>query len=669
MSAKIVFMDSEMRTIVCSENYHYKLSLTKAVEQHRKAEPSKKNMSATLPVTRASDQSSDEFETAGKGSKRPRKRRRLRYNAAYHELFQSTADEITSGGVEGGDSYLQPSQVGLTLWSPEEKETLFMVVSKKGKDDLKAIAEAIGSKSEPEVHVYLQLLQGTSELQHHHGSVNVPAAFEVSEACTDVLDAAADAILAKEQELDEGREREVFGDLWLLDEALATTLGDPTEDSETFRAVNDHPQLLHALEILNLQSWLDLSSRIFMNPRDLTDNWRSYADKDQTPSIYASAFLDFHHLVVTVTKRLVSSAIFFAKSRLRVKETKKHGHGNNVRQEDVIAAVGVLGMEPDAIRFWHGAARRCRTDVYEGVRIRKCLGKYSYEEVERILIQPEGGVSSVPVSPYKEHIPLPGREKSAEDEIGDEDSDLDSTHESRDAEISGYAESLDLQASHEEEQHLWDLFPQILNRPLQTDFAPDLPKRKRVSPASEDEASNWRDYMDYQRPWQRYKTPVPLTSFARNRALYQRKPAFGSSGDIEDLSECTRDSEEQDRASPRETGWLDGAMDELRSDGERAEAESEAGPGDDEEQGEEGQSNPSSDAGKTSHSPAHYDHEMRDADDEDDGHRRRGRSVKRSGSAFPSSTQRTSPERDPKVTIETDSRGGMSTSESDSDDD
>jgi len=56
---------------------------------------------------------------------------------------------------------------------------------------------------------------------------------------------------------------------------------------------------------------------------------------------------------------------------------------------------------------------------------------------------------------------------------------------------------------------------------------------------------------------------------------------------------------------------------------------------------------------------------MRDADSEDEGHRYRGRSVKRSGSSVASSVRGKSPERDPRIAAESDDeREGMSASES-----
>jgi len=561
-------------------------------------------MPVALPVSSSSGQSSNESEDTEQGPKKPRKHRRVRYNHAYHDLVKSAVNKIESGSVMVGEPQLQPSQVGLTFWSSEEKEKLFGTLSKKGKDGLKTIAEAIGSKSEPEVHVYLQLLQHTAELQDLHGPdsepvnfTDIPAAFEVSEACTDVLDAAAGAVLAEEQKCDKEKEREVFGDFWLLDETIAKAMADPTADDGSSRAMSDHPQLQHALELLNLESWLELSSRIFMNPQELADNWRGYVDKGQTPSICASAFIEFHNLVVTVTKRLVSSAIFFAKSRIRAKTTTKHGHENTVRQEDIMAAVDVLGMETNAIRFWHGAARRCRLDVYEGVRIRKCLGKYSYEDVERILMHPGGGASSVPQSPSENDTSSPDRKDASADESDvrgdDEVSDADGTHEGRDTKI---AEVLDQQASREEEQRLWDLFPQIMKRPLQSNEIHDLPKRKRVSRTLEGRTSNWRDYMDYQKPWQRHKAPVSPASFARNRNVHRRNPTLEPTGDMDDSSEHTHDAEDQDGVSPQD-GFLDGAIDGLRSDGERAEAESEVEEAsDDQDRAGDGQLSSHSDA-------------------------------------------------------------------------
>lgn len=581
---------------------------------------------------------SDDSEDATGTPRKLRKRRKPRYNAAYQELLHNTCEEISSGGVEVNEPVLQPSQLGLTLWSSEEKEVLFTVLSTKGKDDLKAIAEAIGSKSEPEVHVYLQLLQQMTENQRTSGSdsgmvdfTEVPAAFEISEACTTVLDAAADAMLVKERELAEEKGREYFGDFWLLDASLAEGKDNSAEASGPSQEMSEHPQLQYALELLKLDNWLHLSSRIFMNPRDLTDNWRCYADKGETPSIHASAFIDFHNLAVIVTKRLVSSAIFFAKSRLRVTKTRKHGHQHRVRQEDIMAAVDVLGMEPDAVKFWYGAARRCRLDVHETVTVKKCSGQYSLEEIEGILMQPGGKASSVPTSPSGEHVLLSESEGmfagNSEGQTDDEVSDAIGTRADGDAELTTRAEALDQQVSREEEQHLWSLFPQTVKRPLQTDHTRDeLPKRQRISIPSEDTSSDWRDFMDYQTPWQRHRTPVPPANFIKNRKLYREKPALTPLGDMKQFSEHSHALEEQDEASPLENGSSDGVVDDLKPDIERAQAEYEAHTSDTEGQDEEGPLSSPDDTRNETPSPVHYHYEIDGADSEGDTPHHRGRS-------------------------------------------
>lgn len=579
---------------------------------------------------------SDDSEDATGTPQTLRKRRKPRYDAAYQELLHNTSEEISSGGVEVSEPVLQPSQVGLTLWSSEEKEVLFTVLSTKGKDDLKGIAEAIGSKSEPEVHVYLQLLQQMTDYRRTSGSdsgmvdfTEVPAAFEISEACTTVLDAAADALLVKERELAEENGREAFGDFWLLDASLAAGEDNSTEASGHSQEMSDHPQLQSALELLDLDSWLHLSSRIFMNPRDLTDNWRSYADKGETPSIHASAFIDFQNLAVIVTKRLVLSAIFFAKSRLRVTKTRKHGHQNRVRQEDIMAAVDVLGMEPDAVKFWYGAARRCRLDVYESATVKKCSGQYTLEEVEGILMQPGGRASSVPTSPSGEHVPLSESEGMfADDSEGQTDADVSDaggTRAAGDAEMITRAEALDQQASREEEQYIWSLFPHTVKRPLQTDHSRDeLPKRRRISISLEDKASDWREFMDYQPPWQRHRTPVLPANFIKNRKLDRERPALTPLGNMKQGSEHSHSSDEQDEASPIEDGPSDGVVANLKPDVERAEVEYEADSSDAED--DQGPLGSPDDTRNETPSPVHHDYEIDDAESEEDTPQHRGRS-------------------------------------------
>ena len=92
--------------------------------------------------------------------------------------------------------------------------------------------------------------------------------------------------------------------------------------------------------------------------------------------------MTLHHL-----RKIIQTSTFCAESRIR--NTKDHGYTAKafVKEQDVAAAIGVLGLHDDASHFWIKLARRNELKVVEDDR--KKDGKYAkplhYAEVERIL--------------------------------------------------------------------------------------------------------------------------------------------------------------------------------------------------------------------------------------------------------------------------------------------
>ncbi|CAA9960592.1 Zn-clus domain containing protein [Pyrenophora teres f. maculata] len=147
--------------------------------------------------------------------------------------------------------------------------------------------------------------------------------------------------------------------------------------------------------LLQPHAMLKLSKTFFMNRSPTIPSpwahWSEYtSDLAQEPAMYRSALNNFHSLVVSVTKRLVQTAIFQANSRLRSRRQRVDKINTPLlKKRDVLAAIDVLGMKRDGHERWRGVARRC------GLRV-DC-GKWSHykphgtsrevpwDEVERIL--------------------------------------------------------------------------------------------------------------------------------------------------------------------------------------------------------------------------------------------------------------------------------------------
>lgn len=339
----------------------------------------------------------------------------------YLDLLNDDIAEINHG-IGFDDGHLAASQIGASYWSIAEKEACFRQLCLSGPGNLETLASAIGTKSAPEVQAYVLLLQeGVRELENSSKASDrftfedVPAACEVSPECEDLATLAADAIAERVESDDAEKERETHGQWWLIDETTAGELEDQFEaedsaHSPTDQHVNDQDGVQNNVEagpddhagslavpaanLLDSVNFLKLSSRLFMNSASDPDaNWHTHLDpnSDQDgPSIYRTAFDDFHNLAVSLTRRLVQASIFQALSRLRSASDSRLVPA--VNGNDVAAAVDIVGSKVDRDKYWATAARRCGVEVYsEADKFRdgrpgtKRGFKLTYEEVEREL--------------------------------------------------------------------------------------------------------------------------------------------------------------------------------------------------------------------------------------------------------------------------------------------
>jgi len=298
-----------------------------------------------------------------------------------------------------------------------------------------------------------------------------------------------------------------------------------------------------------LETFLDLSERIFMNSRDSELNWRSYVDLSavsEGPSIFTSAFIELHCLIVDLTKCLISSAIFLAMSRHRMRT--KYNSAKLVRRQDVLTAMSALGMKQDATNFWPAAARRCNLEVYHKIRQNQYVGKYDYDDLEKVLKQPptrkpiigptdpqqngepedSGAVSStetveVDLDEQQRNVSECGSTESKDPK--DDIHSLSSEDSEMQEEI--YLEALDQQASHAEEQKWWKL----LGKRQRTDENISLPKRPRLQYLWNNEKGDWREGLGYRTPWQNFSKPVSEAGL-NNRVAHSVCDPEGPEGGI-----------------------------------------------------------------------------------------------------------------------------------------
>ena len=534
-------------------------------------------LNAFDPASESSEKSSAFSDDRSMSRGRPRKRRiteistsshsrlkRLKYlyKDDYRKLLNGTVAEIASFKSLETDTQLQKSQIGVTLWSSEEKGAFFRALARRGRHDIRGIAADVGTKSESEVYVYSDVLfKAAADQQIHRirkspldDTSNQEAAFEVQEDCCAALNLAGEALSALQQNEEERAEKQKHKEFALLTPRIARWVERCVEVPPGGK--EDVIQQIPAAGILNLMNFLALSKRFFMNSVIAEDNWRSYIGKKiKSPSIMYAAFSDFHTLLVSITQRLVQTSLFFAMSRLRAMSASGHYiPESHVRLQDVLAAINVLGMKTNAKLYWARLARKCKLRVYDNVRHRKVFGKkYSYAELERILSPSMTSDPDSPKTTTKDASTSKSQEASksrecrtlkylpgnaldisiSSDSMSDSDggltalskdeeplastshstNDQDHKQEGYDALQDAYLEALDLQTSRDEERRLWEILGENAAEkmePIDVKLAKSpLPKRK-----DEYELLDWTGFIDYAGEWERHKTQVFGSIFA-----------------------------------------------------------------------------------------------------------------------------------------------------------
>jgi len=359
--------------------------------------------------------------------------------------------------------------------------------------------------------------------------------------------------------------------------------------------------------LLQPEVMLTLSREVFMNRSDGIPSpwphWSHYISEVATePSIYRTAFNDFHRLVISVTRRLVQTAIVQATSRMRSQWSRKEkGSYPLVKSKDVYTAIDVLGMKRNGTERWRGVPRRCGLKVtaskstHQGQRTREI----PWSEVESIMDSASMSNEQPDTSGKPNHFksraarsgtPLPMHNLTLsdfEDEVVDvdtiDDADSDSSEHFTDVDTrpppqrvvqprdttGRYAtlppetqtdeilhqlntvEEFDQEATRHEESVIWDMLGinSASNDEKAKDDAEIQDPRFGVDEKVTTTSDDWRQLMEYRAPWEKYQTSMLEAQLIANRKQSSPKPgrsgslaqSTGSlSGDLSDGSSTTR---------------------------------------------------------------------------------------------------------------------------------
>ncbi|KAL8859313.1 MAG: hypothetical protein Q9178_004251 [Gyalolechia marmorata] len=455
------------------------------------------------------------------------------YNTKYHGLLNDAISGLDTDPLIPHRDNAPTAQAGMCFWSSQERELLFRGIARHGQDKLPAIAALIGTKSEPEVHVYIQSLKAASKKQHMYGKRqslvglgDIPAAVEISDDCCVSLELAADSLAIMQQRHEEHFEKQRHISLWKLDQDKAQWVEQRLRESEEGRS--EIHEKLPAAELLNLEEMLKLSRNFFMNAADLDMDWRSFCTKGETPALLYTAFSDLHDIALSITSRLIQTALFFAMSRLRAAKSPYYTLQRTVKRCDVSAALKVLGMKESASDGWVQIARRCKLEVYDQARASSQKYNLDYNQVERIL--------------RGEELRARSRSKQGDGTCDDNDSSAEPTSEDKSGSPSGssdssshsssqssmtpdrnepadkfgkrtdaYLESIDQQASKKEETRLWKMLgknpPSSLLSEEPTEIENPGPHRH-----DREDLDDWRDWVDFKSEWEVYDVQHPGAS-------------------------------------------------------------------------------------------------------------------------------------------------------------
>lgn len=447
-------------------------------------------------------------------------------------------------------------------------------------------------------------------------AADVSAAFEVTKQSEDLLEEYADGLAQYQTRSDQKREKKRHGDYWLLTEEIAQEVeqqvmardesyskprlhdedDNEDEDDDTDGAKSDQEAadtdletnqetgqtdaedepdskaasesrepdqqsselveevMVPAAELLDLPMWLRLSRMFMYQPPDLGDSWDTFTSAHETPSMYHTAFQDFHNLTISLTRRVVQATIFQTMTRLRARD-KDHPSAA-VTANDVRAASEILDLHPNPRKFWGSVPRRHGLRVYErgskfsrgqsraGVELnleeaeeRLGVGHISTvvseadgnvvqtdeDEMEEDVFDPDQYYEDpelwTEASDAEEETPINIPDDQQSNNSGDEDAGYNSADEEEAQDATrkkqgrkgrmeknfqkahdAYLEAVDQEISRVQEIDMWDALGVAAPNDIK-DEEIEVPRqpviRRRLS-----DTANWRTDLEYQPPWE-----------------------------------------------------------------------------------------------------------------------------------------------------------------------
>lgn len=474
------------------------------------------------------------------------KRLRPYHSYEYRSILNTEIQHAACKSTQNDLPRPHNSQIGLSIWSTEEKHAFFEALASLGRDSVEEIARRIKTKSQLEVQEYISvLLSSIKQLKPHSSALlpifEIPFATEISDKCCAILEISSDAISANQECAEVEIEKEKWGNIWLITNDICQQLD---TRKKLVREAESIKKKLPAANIFNLKIWLELSQRIFMNSASLEgDNWHKLAEAEETPAIRATAVEDFYNLMASITKRLVSATIFCATSRMKA-NNQNNLKTHEINSNDVRAAIHTLGLEEDSSRFWIECARKHKLNIVGNTRKEITKSKnddsphprLTYDEVEefmgadvRIHKNHPHHVSTrsnfILANPDSEedtsfvHSPHSKNEDSDSTLWSNDNESVASTSSSkslrreemrrilreekvRAAEQAqdAYTEMIDMQASRSDERMLWDVMKKDPPDDLRFEKEPAVKMPKYFRDI--DDGNDWRGYLEYYSEWE-----------------------------------------------------------------------------------------------------------------------------------------------------------------------
>lgn len=549
----------------------------------------------------------------------------------YVQLLNSMLKDALEPALYHQAPPLRPSQIGASSWSSEEKSHLFEALARCGRHDLPRITRLVATKSVFEIRDYLDLLErGLSEVRRSRKSterlsslVDFPTAVEISRDCCMALEAVGQDVEEYFKRRDNSRKQSRSGDFWNLgrhqvpliqaaiDESGVNEASLPEDAAKQSSNTSDAEDesvpegLIEPARFLRLDKLLELSERVFMNQAEDTISVGIHSDWE--PTLTMTAFQDLYNLVISVTKRIIQSALFFAMSRLRAIKTGRPSWASRtgfaVQKKDVVTALKVLNLKRDSWNFWARAPRRCGLKVVETMT-KKATIELAYDEVERRLEadgysehgaigaltgssvvrgasesagiaqnEADGSLEKDTANNETNSSDCEAGEGAAED--GESVSDLSETSSAsilngcrpratslrtlEDFEIDedAYVEAFDQQISLADERGLWAMLgeknqEETVKQSVEEARPTKPPKRPhKHRPSPSERPAQWIHQVNFKSEWERY--PEPLTksdfsAFARQNDLQSTsgKSNISQSGGGDAVKSRVKDPPEQD---------------------------------------------------------------------------------------------------------------------------